>query len=123
MAVVSPWHQALPLKGTRATPLFKVNICFKIADVLHIRRTPGKLGPRQVFMAFIEWATRVLQRYYTVRGHGENLRRAPKKYLGSDHCLQLGNVKAESSVIANQHVAVKVISLSRVLTACHTRRV
>jgi len=59
--------------------------------------------------------------------HSQMLRCKPvqicKKYLGSDHCLQLGNVKAESSVIANQQVAVKIISLSGVLTACHTRRI
>ena len=78
MAVVSPWHQALPLRGTRATPLFKVKFCFKSSDVLHLLRTPGKLGPRQVLMALIKWATRVLQRYYTVRCNGESLRKSSK---------------------------------------------
>jgi hypothetical protein len=75
MAVVSPWLQALPLRGTRATPLFKVMDALNRLTFSMVR-TSGKLGPRQVIMALIEWATRVLQRYDTIRCQGDNLRQS-----------------------------------------------
>ena len=46
----------------------------------------------------------------TMRSNDVSLSKSTKHYLSSDCFLKLGNMKSESLVIANQHVAVNMFS-------------
>jgi len=65
----------------------------------------GRRGWSQIVMAFINWATHVLQRY-NKKKQKRKLEQIYKQYHNSDYRLQFAYMKMESLVIVNQHVTV-----------------
>ena len=76
----------------------------------------------QVTVAFIGWATHVLQWKLQKVTSIKDILLIFKNFRGSDYKLQLAYMKLESLVIANQNVAVNMY-LGLVHTARHMQRV